>query len=155
MNNKSGSFFICPRLQQRFVTFSVPNPSDSQLNTTFHSILNTHLYNFHNDVSVMCKNLTEASIAVHREISVKFPPSGKHSLSLSLFIMLLYFFLILLQMKQSFIHFLLLKVFLSIHDSIRTQFAFPLTLAHSLSLPHTRSLSTPLFFSISRLEVPL
>ena len=92
MNNKSGSFFICPRLQQRFVTFSVPNPSDSQLNTTFHSILNTHLYNFHNDVSVMCKNLTEASIAVHREISVKFPPSGKHSLSLSLYYVAILFF---------------------------------------------------------------
>ena len=76
MNHKSGSFSVCPRLQHKFVTLAVPAPIDSQLRTLFGTILQSHFYNFQNEVQGMCRNLTDAVIAAHKDIALKFPPSG-------------------------------------------------------------------------------
>jgi dynein heavy chain len=76
MNHKNGSFFIDARLQRHFVTFSNQMPNESDLTTIFGTILNSHLFNFDKSIQNMSKNLTEATITLHKEISTKFLPSA-------------------------------------------------------------------------------
>jgi dynein heavy chain len=76
MNHKSGSFFVDPRLQRHFFTFSCSLPSDSDLNTIYGTILSAHTYNWDKKVQGMASKLTEASIALHKEVSTKFLPSA-------------------------------------------------------------------------------
>ena len=76
MNQKSGSFFIDPRLQRHFVTFACQLPSDVDLNTIFGTIINNHVYNWDKKLISIASRLTEASISLHKEISAKFLPSA-------------------------------------------------------------------------------
>jgi dynein heavy chain len=76
MDLKNGSGYICPRLQRHFITFTTQLPSESDLHTIFGTILHSHLYNFDNEINQMTKNFTDASIALHKEISLRFLPSG-------------------------------------------------------------------------------
>ncbi|KAJ1439145.1 dynein heavy chain and region D6 of dynein motor-domain-containing protein [Ochromonadaceae sp. CCMP2298] len=76
MNHKSGSFFIDPRLQRHFVTFACQMPSDQDLATIFGTILTGHVYNFDRSVTSRVKNITDATITLHREICAKFLPSA-------------------------------------------------------------------------------
>jgi dynein heavy chain len=72
MDLKNGSGYICPRLQRHFITFTTQLPSESDLHTIFGTILHSHLYNFDNEISQMTKSLTDASIALHKEISLRY-----------------------------------------------------------------------------------
>jgi len=76
MNQKSGSFFIDPRLQRHFFTFACQMPNEQDLNTIFGTILNGHLFNFDKKIQNLAKNLTDATIALHKEILIKFLPSA-------------------------------------------------------------------------------
>jgi len=76
MNHKSGSFLVDPRLQRNFVTFAGQMPGDSDLSTIFGTILNSHFFNFDKKVQKMTKNLTEATITLHKEMLSKFLPSA-------------------------------------------------------------------------------
>lgn len=76
MNHKSGSFFVDPRLQRHFATFMCQNPSDQDLNTIFGTILNSHFFNFDSKIQSLTQNLTNATIALHNEMLVKFLPSA-------------------------------------------------------------------------------
>ena len=76
MNHKSGSFFVDPRLQRHFVTFSCQMPGEQDLATIFGTILGSHFYSFENAVVHRVKSITDATIALHREISAKFLPSA-------------------------------------------------------------------------------
>jgi dynein heavy chain len=76
MNHKSGSFLIDPRLQRHFVTFACQMPSEQDLATIFGTILGGHLYNFDKSIVARTKNITDATITLHREICAKFLPSA-------------------------------------------------------------------------------
>ena len=76
MNHKSGSFFIDPRLQRHFVTFACSMPCEQDLSTIFGTVLNAHMFNFDRRVQSMSKNITDATITLHKEISSKFLPSA-------------------------------------------------------------------------------
>ncbi|RYH32012.1 hypothetical protein EON65_01475, partial [archaeon] len=76
MNHKSGSFFINPRLQRHFVTFACQMPGESDLFTIFNTILSAHFFSFDKRVQNRLKSITDATIALHKEISVKFLPSA-------------------------------------------------------------------------------
>lgn len=76
MNQKSGSFFIDPRLQRHFVTLACQMPNEQDLGTIFGTILTGHLFPFDKRVSAIGKNITDATITLHREICVKFLPSA-------------------------------------------------------------------------------
>jgi dynein heavy chain len=76
MNHKSGSFFVDPRLQRHFVTFACAMPSEQDLGTIFGTILNAHLFNFEKRIQNMAKNVTDATITLHREVCTKFLPSA-------------------------------------------------------------------------------
>ena len=76
MNHKSGSFLIDPRLQRHFATFVCQMPGDADLRTIFGSILTGHFYNFAQKIQGMSANLTDATIALQREMLVKFLPSA-------------------------------------------------------------------------------
>eukprot|EP01038_Epipyxis_sp_PR26KG_P005405 gene5405-7492_t len=76
MNHKSGSFLVDPRLQRHFVTFACMMPSEQDLATIFGTILNGHLFHFDKKIQNMKKNLTDATITLHKEISTKFLPSA-------------------------------------------------------------------------------
>jgi len=51
-------------------------PGESDLSTIFGTILNGHLFSFDKKISNMAKNLTEASITLHKEMTSKFLPSA-------------------------------------------------------------------------------
>lgn len=76
MNHKSGSFFVDPRLQRHFVTFACTMPGDQDLATIFGTILSGHLFHFDKRIQIFAKNLTDATITVHKEILTKFLPSA-------------------------------------------------------------------------------
>ena len=76
MNHKSGSFFVNPRLQRHFVTFACQMPGEQDLSTIFGTILSNHLFNFDKAVQNRTKAVTDATIALHKEISMKFLPSA-------------------------------------------------------------------------------
>jgi dynein heavy chain len=76
MNHKCGSFFVDPRLQRHFTTFTCQIPSEGDLNTIFGSILNAHLFNFDKKMKKVGENITNATIALYKEILVKFLPSA-------------------------------------------------------------------------------
>ena len=76
MNHKSGSFLVDPRLQRNFVTFACQMPGDADLSTIFGTILNSHFFNFGKKIQNMTKNLTEATITLHKEMLTKFLPSA-------------------------------------------------------------------------------
>jgi dynein heavy chain len=76
MNNKSGSFFVNPRLQRHFATFICQNPSDADLSMIFGTILNGHLINFDPKIQTHAMAITNATIAVHKEIIARFLPSA-------------------------------------------------------------------------------
>lgn len=76
MNHKSGSFNVNPRLQRHFVTFACQMPSESDLFTIFNTILCSHFFNFDKKVQSKLKSITEATIALHKEICQKFLPSA-------------------------------------------------------------------------------
>eukprot|EP01039_Chlorochromonas_danica_P017655 gene17655-21089_t len=76
MNHKSGSFTINPRLQRHFVTFACQMPQENDLFTIFNTILTGHFYAFDKKIQSKLKSITEATIALHREICLKFLPSA-------------------------------------------------------------------------------
>ena len=76
MNHKSGSFFIDPRLQRHFATFSCYMPHDEDLTTIFGTMLNQHFYNFTPKIQGFINNLMAATISLHRDTSAKFLPSA-------------------------------------------------------------------------------
>ena len=76
MNHKCGSFFVDPRLQRHFTTFTCQIPSEADLGTIFGSILNSHLFNFGKKLKKIGDNLTNATIALYKEILMKFLPSA-------------------------------------------------------------------------------
>jgi len=76
MNHKSGSFFVDPRLQRHFVTFACTMPNEQDLATIFGTILNGHLFVFDKKMQNIAKNITDATITLHKEISMKFLPSA-------------------------------------------------------------------------------
>jgi dynein heavy chain len=76
MNHKSGSFYVNPRLQRHFVTFAYQMPGDADLFTIFNTILTGHFYTFDKKIQNKIKNITDATIALYKEISQKFLPSA-------------------------------------------------------------------------------
>ena len=76
MNQKSGSFFIDPRLQRHFVTFSCQMPGETDLGTIFGTIMSSHMTNLDKKIQSMAKKLTDATIALHKEVLIKFLPSA-------------------------------------------------------------------------------
>ena len=76
MNNKSGSFFVNPRLQRHFSAFSCALPGDEDLVLVYGTILDNHLRLFQNAVQKVGSQLVEATITAHKEISARFLPSA-------------------------------------------------------------------------------
>lgn len=78
MNHKNGSFTIDSRLQRHFATFSCSNPTESDLNTIFNTILLSHIQqnDFKKKIQNMSGKLIESLIQLHKEISNKFLPSA-------------------------------------------------------------------------------
>ena len=76
MNHKSGSFFVDPRLQRHFFTIACQMPGDDDLTTIFGTIINGHIYNWDKKMSAQGPKLTDATIALHKEVSTKFLPSA-------------------------------------------------------------------------------
>jgi dynein heavy chain len=77
MNPTAGSFAINPRLQRHFATFSVVFPTQESLFTIYNTILNDHIQNpsnkFLSPVKRLCKNIVNATLALHLKCSqVKF-----------------------------------------------------------------------------------
>ncbi|CAM9397550.1 unnamed protein product, partial [Discosporangium mesarthrocarpum] len=76
MNHKSGSFFVNPRLQRHFVTFGCQTPTDDNLTTVYHAVLDNHLGSFSGDVRKMSTGLVDATVALHRSMCTKFLPTA-------------------------------------------------------------------------------
>ena len=76
MNNKSGSFFVNPRLQRHFSAFSCTMPGESDLALVYGTILENHLRLFQSSVQKIGASLVDATITAHKEISARFLPSA-------------------------------------------------------------------------------
>jgi dynein heavy chain, axonemal len=77
MNPTAGNFTVTERLQRLFCTFGCLMPSDSDLSAIFKSILSGHLAAFSGDVRGLVDSITEASIKLHKIISVEFLPDAE------------------------------------------------------------------------------
>ncbi|GMH57655.1 hypothetical protein TL16_g02438 [Triparma laevis f. inornata] len=76
MNNKSGSFFVNPRLQRHFSSFACALPSEEDLTLVYGTILENHLRMFQNPVQKIGAAIVDATITAHKEVSARFLPSA-------------------------------------------------------------------------------
>ena len=80
MNPTAGSFTITERLQRCFATFAAAMPSDADLTTIYSSILGGHLGRgaaFASDVRAMLDPLVDATLRMHKSVTVDFLPDAE------------------------------------------------------------------------------
>jgi dynein heavy chain len=76
MNQKSGSFFINPRLQRHFTTFSCMMPGEADLRLVYGTLLDEHLGAFSNSIQKIGPSVLTALLELHRAVSENFLPSA-------------------------------------------------------------------------------
>jgi len=77
MNPTAGSFTVTERLQRLHTTFACLMPSDSDLSMIYKSILVGFLRGFLPDVQRLADSLVDASIRLHKAVSIKFLPDAE------------------------------------------------------------------------------
>ena len=76
LNPTAGSFYIDPRLQRSYCTYSVQMPSAESLQYIFSSILSGHFKSFSPDVQSKCNDITKASIELLTLVANTFFPTA-------------------------------------------------------------------------------
>ncbi|MES1909576.1 MAG: hypothetical protein MHM6MM_002292 [Cercozoa sp. M6MM] len=79
MNQTSGSFFINPRLQDRFISFNCSRPSSEEIKSIFVPLVENYMpfgEKDRDDAHEISKNLVAASIALLEQMSATFKPSS-------------------------------------------------------------------------------
>jgi dynein heavy chain len=76
MNPKSGSFVVSERLQRHFATFSCTMPGTADLQAIYGEIFAGHLDAFPSKVAKLAQAASDATIALHAAVMLKFLPSA-------------------------------------------------------------------------------
>jgi dynein heavy chain len=76
MNPTAGSFTISDRLQRQFSTFACMMPSQSDLRTIYHSILDGHLEAFEPRISGLTSALVDSTVNITKSVQSSFLPSA-------------------------------------------------------------------------------
>ena len=76
MNPTAGSFSISDRLQRQFSTFACMMPSQADLKTIYHSILEGHLESFDRSIAGLTDALVDSTVSITKSVQSSFLPSA-------------------------------------------------------------------------------
>ena len=76
MNPTAGSFTISDRLQRQFATFACMMPSQGDLRSIYHSILEGHLESFDRKLSGLTDALIDSTVNITKSVQSSFLPSA-------------------------------------------------------------------------------
>lgn len=75
MSHKAGSFFVAARLMRHFAALGCQQPSDTDLELIFGSILGSHFAPFNASIQATGPPLVTATLALYRDACTRFLPS--------------------------------------------------------------------------------